>query len=103
MLNHSCAPNARVLHGSGVAGVVADEGIPAGTEVCVSYVDLGAPLSARRKALRRMFFFDCTCPRCVDEAASGSAKQCWGGGAGAAGARAPKRRGRKARVSRGCV
>lgn len=102
MLNHSCAPNCRVTRAAGAAGVVADAAIAPGDELCIAYVDVDLPRCARRAELRRLFFFDCACARCEAEAERGSGKMSYaasvrGGGGGGA----PKRRGRKARVSRG--
>lgn len=51
---------------------------------------------------RRMFHFSCECERCRQELAEGSAKCSYGAAGSSKGGKgsAPKRRGRKARISR---
>jgi len=55
-MNHAHAPNAAALKGDadfdGSAVVVAQQLIDAGDELCISYVDEGAPLEERLAALR---------------------------------------------------
>jgi SET and MYND domain-containing protein len=101
MFNHSCSPNVRVTHAAGAAAVVADAPISPGDELCVAYVDVDAPRCARRAELRRSFFFECACPRCGAEEKEGSGKMRYAASVQGGGGGAPKRRGRKARVSRG--
>ena len=40
----------------------------AGEELTISYIDVGQPRSARRRALRSSFFFLCACNRSVGNA-----------------------------------
>lgn len=64
IINHSCSPNA-VLHFDGKrAAVRALDDIEDETEITISYVELAASTTARRKALRDQYYFDCECIRC---------------------------------------
>jgi hypothetical protein len=55
-LNHSSNPNAETTKEDsdmdGQAVISAAHDIPAGTEVCISYIDLGAPEAEQQAALR---------------------------------------------------
>ncbi|KAG0600003.1 hypothetical protein M758_11G000200 [Ceratodon purpureus] len=64
IINHSCLPNA-VLHFDGNrAAVRAVDDIHEGTEITISYVELAASTTTRRKALKDQYYFDCNCIRC---------------------------------------
>lgn len=66
-VNHSCDPNC--LQSFGFAGrltVRAVRLIPAGQEVCISYIDLGLPRGWREKELAGYGFL-CHCSRCTTE------------------------------------
>ncbi len=39
--------------------------VRAGEELCVTYIDVDLPRSARQQLLRKQFCFTCACPRCV--------------------------------------
>ncbi|BDA44739.1 probable N-lysine methyltransferase SMYD2 at C-terminar half [Coccomyxa sp. Obi] len=101
LLNHSCRPNCVVARSTATAAVHALRDIEEGEELTISYIDLGLPPSARCDELRKNFFFECTCDRCTEERAEGATK-CTYERSKIKGAQscAPKRRGRKARVSR---
>lgn len=77
MINHSCAPNAvATFCFAGVGGGPASGGgkpavkirairaLRPGEEVCISYIGLAQPASARQKALRSSYYFECDCPSC---------------------------------------
>jgi len=65
--NHSCWPNSAMKTSLAEGQVVAISHIGAGEEICLSYIDTDLPRSERQKRLKQMFFFDCGCPRCVEE------------------------------------
>ena len=46
------------------------EPVPAGGELCISYIDTNAPCAARRAKLRKQYNFDCGCARCTVELAT---------------------------------
>jgi hypothetical protein len=75
--NHDCDPCAASCKGAddadGGAVLVATRPIAAGTEVTVCYIDAppGAPLAARREALRD-YGFHCVCKRCMQDEARAS-------------------------------
>jgi hypothetical protein len=72
-----------------------------GEELTISYIDLQLPRSARRDLLRKDFNFLCECVRCKSELVHGSAKCTFHRSVQAEGKScAPKKRGRKARISR---
>lgn len=99
LFNHSCAPNC-IIHRRGAFGFVfAQEDVQAGQELCISYIDLEPPRSSRRSELQKYFRFDCVCSRCQRESAEGSGKSSYRTAAPSKNT-APKRRGRKARISR---
>ncbi|KAF9975341.1 hypothetical protein BGZ73_001062 [Actinomortierella ambigua] len=66
LFNHSCRPNAIVMYEGQAQIVVALEDIPAGQEVCTSYVDNGVQRAERRSLLKEKYYFDCQCPRCSE-------------------------------------
>lgn len=75
MLNHSCEPNIEVGHNplcdeELVLWALCD--IPAGAELCQTYVDPDQEVGERQEALRH-YLFDCRCVRCVRELADQSA------------------------------
>ncbi|MCO5604257.1 hypothetical protein L7F22_058420 [Adiantum nelumboides] len=70
IINHSCHPNCILLFEGKKAYVRAIQEIGEGTEVTVSYVDLGESTPTRLKNLREQYFFDCTCSRCLAQGAS---------------------------------
>ncbi|KAL0020473.1 hypothetical protein WJX77_008581 [Trebouxia sp. C0004] len=103
--NHSCEPNCvkTRVHGqhSGLATVTALRDIKAGEALTISYIDLELPRSARQLELKTSFFFDCKCIRCERELTEGSKKCSFVASQSQRKCQAPKRRGLKARVSRG--
>ena len=40
------------------------ESVPEGRELCISYIELGATSSSRRRDLRERYFFECDCVAC---------------------------------------
>lgn len=68
IINHSCHPNCILLFEGKQAYIRAIEEISEGTEVTVSYVELGENTATRQKNLRDQYFFDCTCLRCLGQA-----------------------------------
>lgn len=71
--NHSCCPNAIQTFVYGIAGTlpairltVCDEnGISAGDEICISYIDCSAVRPSRQKLLQDAYYFQCSCQRCA--------------------------------------
>lgn len=65
-MNHSCAPNVKVVFPSGThdASVVALKDIPPGQELCVSYIDESLPFEERTTSLRH-YGFVCDCEKCA--------------------------------------
>jgi hypothetical protein len=70
--NHNCIPNA-YCEWSGIKLVFKTlYPIPKGTELNISYIAGNEPTKHRRKELKRIYCFDCACPRCVRSSAAGS-------------------------------
>lgn len=68
MFNHSCTPNVVKAHGTGWRMTFTTlRNVPAGTELCISYVGLDALGKDRRESLRDQFGFDCQCVKCERE------------------------------------
>ncbi|KAI0895987.1 hypothetical protein F4806DRAFT_496112 [Annulohypoxylon nitens] len=67
--NHSCDPNTTWVcepDADSVLSVVTERDIPAGEEICLSYIAMGKILQERRNKL--MFWgFKCICSKCVQE------------------------------------
>jgi len=68
LFNHSCQPNVCLFrkHLTPVFEFVAIQEIPIDTEITVTYLGYG-DLETRRSHLKEHYFFDCDCPRCVEE------------------------------------
>ena len=80
LFNHSCKPNAVFDHATPAApadaadgrppayAIIALDDIPAGKEICISYLSYRALVSesaeARRAFLKEQYGFDCMCDRC---------------------------------------
>ncbi|KAG0197251.1 hypothetical protein BGX28_009249 [Mortierella sp. GBA30] len=69
--NHSCRPNIQKKRRQGEkarqmeywsTGV-----IQAGEECCINYGDISSGLEERQERLEDMYFFRCSCPRCLEE------------------------------------
>ncbi|KAI9016746.1 hypothetical protein DFJ74DRAFT_597781, partial [Hyaloraphidium curvatum] len=60
-------PDASVLASPALLRVIATRDIPSGAEITISYVDVNAPLSARRERLAAEYHFRCSCGRCQRE------------------------------------
>jgi hypothetical protein len=89
LLNHSCGPNCAATYGRSdpvreelddpdpgdadttpylqVVRTLVD--VPAGTELCTSYVDVTKPRPQRQVELAATYGFDCTCAACAAEGA----------------------------------
>ena len=60
--------------GPPVLQVATDVDLLPGEELCISYIEIQQPRSARRSELHSCYCFDCACPRCTREAAEGGEK-----------------------------
>ncbi|KAK0208411.1 hypothetical protein DFS33DRAFT_1496957 [Desarmillaria ectypa] len=74
-LNHSCDPNLSIRHlqqSSALARitVIAKRAILPEEELTITYVDPSLGVAQRRQALGEWGFGDCTCSRCIGEAAA---------------------------------
>ncbi|KAI9239652.1 MAG: hypothetical protein BYD32DRAFT_410542 [Podila humilis] len=80
--NHSCCPNMQKKRATGSPSKVQDgkekqrvrqmeywstREIQAGEECCISYGDISKSHEERQQRLEEMYFFRCSCPRCIDE------------------------------------
>jgi len=67
-LNHSCAPNCtRFPDQNGLISVRTLYPLPAGTELCISYITLhDSSTESRMEQLRYYYCFECGCARCAD-------------------------------------
>lgn len=73
LFNHACVPNVSTVFVGRTVHLRTLCAVPAGAELCVSYVDLAQDVAARRAELAQGFGFCCMCPRCTDEAAGAAA------------------------------
>eukprot|EP00904_Undaria_pinnatifida_P001821 jgi/Undpi1/1163/HiC_scaffold_10.g04625.m1 len=64
MVNHACRPNCTFVYYGGKLTVRTLEGVPAGSELCVCYIDLLQPKVDRRQELLATKHFVCACSRC---------------------------------------
>lgn len=69
MFNHSCEPNVEVTFPSNNSKAVfkAARDIQRNEELTISYVDQTMNVSARRRALKFGYGFNCQCPKCISE------------------------------------
>ena len=69
-INHSCQPNAQASRSdddpNSFAVIVAKEGICAGDEITISYIDESLPYEERQEALQD-YGFVCHCPLCQQQ------------------------------------
>ncbi|KAG0034650.1 hypothetical protein BGZ81_003694 [Podila clonocystis] len=80
--NHSCFPNVQKKRATGSPSKKQDgeekqrvrqmeywstRYIQAGEECCISYGDISKNREERQQRLEEMYFFRCSCPRCIDE------------------------------------
>ena len=70
--NHSCVSNTRHGREGEAFCLVATVNIPKGTEITTSYNSPSLGSIVRRPQFRRLWHFDCTCPRCADPAELGT-------------------------------
>ncbi|GAM83378.1 hypothetical protein ANO11243_013650 [Dothideomycetidae sp. 11243] len=70
-LNHSCSPNVFHRHNHRINRLTihALKDIPAGAELCTSYIDIVHPTAERRRLLRH-WGFKCGCTQCRSHSAS---------------------------------
>ena len=74
-LNHSCAPNARIVCAftDGSIDLVACEEVRCGDELLNAYIDPREQDGARRRSmLRSSYGFECGCARCAREKKAGN-------------------------------
>lgn len=71
--NHSCRPNIQKKRRQVLGGRArqmeywSTELIREGEECCISYGDISTGVEERRARLDDMYFFKCSCPRCLEE------------------------------------
>ncbi|KAI1320852.1 hypothetical protein EDD11_009809 [Mortierella claussenii] len=69
--NHSCQPNVEKRRRRGGKGRQMEywslREIDAGEECCISYGDISTGREQRQARLEEMYFFTCSCPRCLEE------------------------------------
>jgi len=71
MVNHSCAPNMVASfhltpHHPPSLRMRTVTAVPAGDELTISYIDVGATTAARQEELAKSYCFTCNCNRCGD-------------------------------------
>jgi SET and MYND domain-containing protein len=76
LINHSCAPNSVAVFEGTTVSIRALQHIPAGEEISISYIEIGAPTLQRRATLAKHFFFVCHCPRCETDTPFMSGYRC---------------------------
>ncbi|KAH3744711.1 histone-lysine N-methyltransferase ASHR1 [Pelomyxa schiedti] len=72
IINHSCKPNCVTVFEGDTVFVRAIEPITAGTELTVTYIELGATVQQRREELMNNFAFLCKCDQCIEDLNPGS-------------------------------
>ncbi|KAF9965020.1 hypothetical protein BGZ70_005541 [Mortierella alpina] len=69
--NHSCRPNVEKKRRQGNKARQMEywstRAISAGEECCISYGDISTGWKERQERLQDMYFFTCSCPRCLEE------------------------------------
>ena len=73
LFNHSCAPNAHYyVHADAQKPpeihLTSTADVPAGSELCITYIDSTLPMVHRRAKLKESYFFHCVCQRCKSDA-----------------------------------
>lgn len=68
-MNHSCEPNAMVVHchADNTISVVSKVPVSHGTELTISYIDETLPRSERQAKLKEFYGFTCECSKCSSE------------------------------------
>lgn len=68
-INHSCEPNAMVVHCNAdhTISVVTKVPIDHGAEITISYIDETLPKADRQAKLKEFYDFECACPKCLSE------------------------------------
>lgn len=68
-MNHSCEPNASVVHcdADHTISIVSKAPIKHGVELTISYIDESLPKAERQAKLKEFYDFDCACPKCLSE------------------------------------
>jgi SET and MYND domain-containing protein len=67
LMNHSCAYNAIVVFDGDRMTDKANQPIPEGAQVFVSYIDTTYCVTTRRRQLNERYFFECACEKCMLE------------------------------------
>eukprot|EP00903_Cladosiphon_okamuranus_P012967 g12103.t1 len=65
MFNHGCRPNCQAWWRGSKLEIRCTKPVPAGEELCFSYIPVDQPSAVRRAQLRDNWFFTCLCERCV--------------------------------------
>jgi len=76
--NHSCSPNCQWsmnVEAGGRIDIFSSCTIPAGEELCITYIDTRATTTLRREQLERKFGFVCQCSICVAGNAQSDARR----------------------------
>jgi hypothetical protein len=67
IFNHSCDPNATTVWDGLKLEIRAIKHISAGHEICTNYIDIKKPRDERLKQLKKLYYFDCVCKRCLSD------------------------------------
>lgn len=65
VINHSCRPNAVIVHSGKRAILRGVRDVDAGCELTIAYVDVVSPARERRAEIESNYFFRCECERCL--------------------------------------
>ncbi|XP_028395252.1 histone-lysine N-methyltransferase SMYD3-like [Dendronephthya gigantea] len=71
-LNHSCEPNCIAVFIGATCHIRNIKNVEQDQELFISYTELMRPRAVRQDELREQYYFDCACPRCVNELEYGS-------------------------------
>lgn len=71
-LNHSCNPNCIAVFNGSTCDIRSIRNIELEEELCISYTELMRPQSVRQEELKKQYYFECTCSRCLKEVEQGS-------------------------------
>ena len=72
IFNHSCNPNCVFVFDGLTCDIRSIRNIEPAEELCISYTELMRPQSVRQEVLKKQYYFDCTCSRCLSEIEQGS-------------------------------
>ncbi|KIY44329.1 SET domain-containing protein [Fistulina hepatica ATCC 64428] len=68
--NHDCNPNVRKARNGRAMEFYTTRDVPAGSELCISYIDTTEKVHERREQLALYWDFVCNCKRCVKDISS---------------------------------